>query len=648
METLEKIDCKKVFKLKFPDSSVIEVGPGKNYRQIIEENIPGKLETALAVRVDGSLFDLSREVDRSGSFEVVDFNDEDGKEIFWHSSAHVLAQAIKRKYPEVQLTIGPVIKHGPGFFYYDVSLDSHSISGEDFEEIEKEMRLIVEENFQVTRHVYKRQEAVDEFNEMGEHFKAKIISAIPKDENITVYKQGEFQDLCRGPHIPSTNKLGCFKITAVSGSYWRGDPAQPMLQRIYGVSFPTQKELKKYLHNIEEAKKRDHRKLGKELELFHFEEYAPGMPFYLPKGNLLFQLLCEYIRNECFARGYQEIKTPSILSSDLWLRSGHYDNFKENMYFTEIEEKEFAIKPMNCPGANLIYKSKPRSYRDLPLRMAELGSVHRYELSGVLHGLFRVRSFTQDDAHIYCSLDQLQKEISLAIQFSVDVYKKFGFHEIEVFLATRPQKALGSGQIWEDSTHHLTEALHKEKIDYKIKEGEGAFYGPKIEFNIRDCLGRNWQCGTIQLDFSLPERFGLEYTGSDGKKHQPVLIHRAILGSLERFIGILIENFAGKLPFWISPVQVSILTVNDAQNHYAEKIQKELLQKGLRVETDLRREKIGYKIREWNQKKINYAIVLGKKEEKEKQISVRKRGEQKTMSLNVTDFIDNLKVSEKL
>ena len=633
---------KKIYQLKLPDSSIIEVVSKKNYQQILQENLPEKLANILAVRVDGDLFDLSREIDRSGSLEIVGFKDDDGKEIFWHSSAHVLAQAVKRKYPQAQLTVGPVIRQGPGFFYYDIQLDSHKISEADFTELENEMHRIIEKGLRVSRHVYGRQQAVDEFNEMGEHFKAKIIASIPGDEDITVYKQGEFQDLCRGPHVPSTDKLGCFKITAVSGAYWKSDPTQPMLQRIYGVSFPTQKELRKYLNNIEEAKKRDHRKLGKELELFYFEEYAPGMPFYLPKGNLLFRLLSEYIRNECSARGYQEVKTPSIMSSDLWIRSGHYDNFKQNMYFTEVEEKEFAIKPMNCPGANLIYKSKPRSYRDLPLRMAELGTVYRHELSGVLHGLFRVRAFTQDDAHIYCSLEDLQEEVSSLIQFTIDVYKKFGFTEVAVFLATRPEKALGSEQIWEEATHHLINALRKEKLDYKVNEGEGAFYGPKIEFNIRDCLGRNWQCGTIQLDFSLPERFELEYIGSDGGKHRPVMVHRAILGSLERFIGILIEHYAGKLPLWLSPVQTSILTVNEAQNRYAEKIKKELLDKNIRVETDIRNEKIGYKIREWNQKKINYAIILGKREEEQNQISVRKRGEQNTTSMTIAGLIDEL------
>ena len=632
----------KVYQLKLPNSSMIMVDHGKSYQQILEENIPGKLENALAVRIDGSLFDLSREVDRSGSLEVLGFEDDDGKEIFWHSSAHVLAQAIKRKYPEAQLATGPVIRQGPGFFYYDVQLDSHKISEEDFLELENEIHHIIEESFKVNRHVYERQEAVDEFNKMGEHLKAKIIASIPSNEDITVYKQGEFQDLCRGPHIPYTNKLGCFKITAVSGAYWKADPTQPMLQRIYGVSFPSQKELKKHLNNIEEAKKRDHRKLGKELELFYFEECAPGMPFYLPKGNLLFQVLCEYIRSECLIRGYQEVRTPSIMSSELWIRSGHYDNFKENMYFTEAEEKEFAIKPMNCPGANLIYKSKPRSYRDLPLRMAELGIVYRHELSGVLHGLFRVRAFTQDDAHIYCSSEHLQEEVTSTIQFTIDVYKKFGFTEIEVFLATKPEKALGSEHIWEEATHNLIDALHKEKLDYRVKEGEGAFYGPKIEFNIKDCLGRNWQCGTIQLDFSLPERFELEYTGSDGKKHRPIMVHRAILGSIERFIGILIEHYAGKLPLWLSPIQVSILTVNKTQHRYAEKIKKELFDKNIRVDTDIRNEKIGYKIREWNQKKINYAIILGKKEEEQDQISVRKRGEQNTTSTTITEFIDGL------
>ncbi len=563
------------------------------------------------------------------------------KEVLWHSSAHVLAQAVKRHYPNAQLTVGPVVKNGPGFFYYDIKMDE-KITEDDFQRLEDEMHKIRDEGLEVTRHIYKRSDAIREFNEMGEKFKADIIASIPENETLTVYRQGEFQDLCRGPHVSKTSDLGFFKLTAISGAYWKGNPSAPMLQRIYGVSFSTEKELRKYLHNIKEAKKRDHRKIGKELGLFSLEELAPGMVFYHARGMTLFNILAGYIREECQKRGYQEIKTPTLMSGELWVRSGHYENFKENMYFTEIENKEFVIKPMNCPGANLVYKNKPHSYRDLPIRMAELGTVHRNELSGVLHGLFRVRAFTQDDAHIYCTPEQLQEEVSSAIEFTKDVYKRFGFSDIEVFIATRPEKALGSNDVWDEATDALIAALKSEETTFEIKEGEGAFYGPKIEFNIRDCLGRNWQCGTIQLDFFLPERFELEYVGHDGSRHQPVMIHRAILGSLERFIGILIEHYGGKFPLWLSPTQVSILTVNAVQNGYAQKVNSILQEKKIRSELDLRNKKISYKIREWNQKKINYAIVLGKNEEASSSISVRERGDKETFSMDIDVFLKRI------
>ena len=616
----------------------IEVSQGTTYKGLLEEYAPPALKNALGVRVNDSFIDLSRKIEHSGEIQILTFEDEAGKDIFWHSSAHVLAQAVKRRYPKAQLTVGPVIKKGPGFFYYDIQLDE-KITEDDFEKLEKEMHKICEESHPVSRHVYQRQEAIDKFNHIGEHFKARIIASIPGSEEITVYRQGEFQDLCRGPHVPSTNVLGYFKLTAVSGAYWKGDPTRPMLQRLYGVSFPTEKELRKYLRNIEEAKKRDHRKLGKELKLFSFEEFAPGMVFYHANGTILFNILSEYIREECRQRGYEEVRTPSMMSGELWVRSGHYEHFKENMYFTEVEGKEFAVKPMNCPGANLIYKSKMLSYRDLPLRMAELGLVHRHELSGVLHGLFRVRAFTQDDAHIYCTPEQLRDEVRSAIQFTIDVYKKFGFSEVETFIATRPEKALGSEDIWHKATEDLALALQKEKLDFKVKEGEGAFYGPKIEFNIRDCLGRNWQCGTIQLDFFLPERFALEYTGSDGAKHRPVMLHRAILGSLERFLGILIEHYAGKFPLWLAPVQVGILTVNEAQNEYACRIDERLKAEGIRTKPDLRNEKIGYKVRQWNQQKVNYAIILGKNEEEKQNLSIRERGSKETHSTTIEEFL---------
>ena len=627
----------KMKKLILSNGNQIEVSEDKTYEDVIKKNLPKKLLHTLAVSINGKAQDLKQEILEEGELQILTFQDEEGKEIFWHSSAHVLAQAIKRLYPQAQLTVGPVIKSGPGFFYYDIFLEE-KITEEDFPRLEKEMCKIVSEKLPVSRHVYERSEAIQEFKEMGENFKAEIISDIPEQEKITIYKQGEFQDLCRGPHISSTEKLGFLKLTAVSGAYWKGDPKAPMLQRIYGVSFPTEKELKSYLYQIEEAKKRDHRKLGKELDLFSFQEEGPGFPFYHPKGTVLFSLLADYIKKECVKRNYQEIKTPLILSDELWIQSGHYENFKENMYFTEIEEKGFAIKPMNCPGHNLIYKSNPKSYRDLPIRLAELGLVHRHELSGVLHGLFRARSFTQDDAHIYCTPEQLTEEIEAAINFTKDIYSKFGFEGLDVYVATRPEKSLGADDIWEKATSSLTTSLEKVNLNYKIKGGEGAFYGPKIEFNIQDSLGRNWQCGTIQVDFSMPERFNLEYIDSDNQKRPPVMVHRAILGSLERFMGILIEHYAGKLPLWLSPEQIRILTVSSKQDNYAKEVYKNLLDGGFRVSLDLRNEKIGYKIREWNQKKVNYAIVLGSKEEEERTIAFRKRGEKATKTSNIENF----------
>ncbi len=632
----------KIHELILPNKEKINISNGKTYHDIISEHMPHELSNALAVEVNGNTFDLSRKADISGELRILTFKDKKGKEVFWHSSAHVLAQAIKRHYPQAQLTVGPVVWSGPGFFYYDIQLEE-KINELDFPPLEKEMENICKEDHEVTRKVYELEEVIQLFEGMGEFFKAQIIRDLPKNEEITVYKQGEFQDLCRGPHVSSTKKLGFFKITAVAGAHWKGDTSKPMLQRIYGISFPTRKELKQHLHYIEEAKKRDHRKLGKELELFSFEEAAPGLPFYQPKGTTLFNILSDYIRKKCSERGYEEIKTPAILSSELWTQSGHYENFRENMYFTQVEDKDFAIKPMNCPGANLTYKNIPKSYRDLPLKLAELGTVHRHELSGVLHGLFRTRAFTQDDAHIYCTYYQLQAEISSAIQFTLEVYHEFGFKDTEVFLATRPEKALGSKDIWDKATMALTSALESNNISFGIKQGEGAFYGPKIEFNIKDCLQRNWQCGTIQVDFSMPERFKLLYTGPDGNKHRPVMVHRAILGSLERFMGILIEHYAGKLPLWLSPTQISIMTVNSAQTEYALQISKTIKENNFRIEEDLRNEKIGYKIREWNQKKINYAIILGQQEQEKNQIALRSRGEKETSIMELDALISKLK-----
>ncbi len=629
-------------KITLPNQQIVEVDENKTYGEILNEHMPGLAKHALAVKSGEKVLDVNRSVFEDGEITPVTFDSREGKEIYWHSSAHILAQAVKRIYPQAQLTFGPVADHGPGFFYYDIYLEE-KISEEDLSRIEEEMNKIAGESIEISRHVYERKAAIDEFNSQGEKFKARIIDELPEGVEITVYKQGDFQDLCRGPHVANTGVLGNFKLTALAGAYWKGDANNEMLQRIYGVSFPTAKELKSYLHRIEEAKKRDHRKLGKELDLFSFHEEAPGMPFYHPKGTALFNLLQAYIRSECENRGYEELRTPTVLSDELWVRSGHYENFKENMYFTELDDRGFAIKPMNCPGSTLVFKERPRSYRDLPIRMAELGLVHRHELSGVLHGLFRVRAFTQDDAHIYCSPDQLKDEIEKTISFTVDVYKKFGFEKVDIFIATRPEKAMGSDEIWEKATNALTASLKELNLDYKIKEGEGAFYGPKIEFNISDSLERNWQLGTIQVDFSMPERFELEYAGSDGEKHRPVMVHRAILGSIERFMGILIEHYAGKLPLWLSPIQIRLLTVAETHHAYTEKLAAQLRAAGFRVETDLRSESIGYKIREWNSQKINYAAVIGDKEMNSEMVAVRKRGEKDTLDMQTGELIESLK-----
>ena len=627
-----------MFILTLPNKKAVEASSDTTFYNVLEENFPQVLKHTLAVKIDSTVYDLNAPVHISGEIKPVTFDSDEGKEVFWHSSAHVLAQAVKRIYPDAQLTFGPVTRHGAGFFYYDLSLEK-SISMDDLPLIEAEMVKIASEAIPVIRYGYSREQAIKEFKAMGENFKAEIVNDIPGNEAITVYKQGEFQDLCRGPHVPNTSFLGHFKLTAISGAYWKGDSSKPMLQRIYGVSFPSEKELKSYLHRIEEAKKRDHRLIGKELDLFSFHDEASGMPFYHAKGTLLFNLLQNYIRTECDQRDYEELKTPVILSDELWMRSGHYENFKENMYFTKVDERGFAIKPMNCPGATLVYKSHLRSYRDLPLRLAEFGLVHRHELSGVLHGLFRVRAFTQDDGHIFCTPEQLSTEIEGIIQFTLEAYKKFGFEKISVFVATRPEKSMGSDEIWNLATSALTDSINKLDLDYKVKEGEGAFYGPKIEFNIEDSLERNWQLGTIQVDFSMPQRFELEYTGPDGNKSHPVMIHRAILGSVERFMGILIEHYAGKLPLWLSPVQVRIMTVSEANMEYAKKVIQQLKQNKIRVDSDFRNEKIGYKIREFNSQKINYGLILGEKEAQAGSVSVRTRGEQESPSMSTEEFI---------
>lgn len=629
--------------ITLPDGSSKSLESGKSFLDFIQQHLPFLKEKALAVTVENTqILDLSFVPTRDVKVKFLTFEDKEGREVFHHSSAHLLGMAVQRIWPFARLTVGPVIENGPGFFFYDIDFGETVITPDDLPKIEAEMAKIVKEDLLVNRWELTREEAIEKFKKENEPYKAELIAGFDS-ATVSLYGQGDWYDLCRGPHVPRTGLLKSFKLTAISGAYWKGDSKNQMLTRIYGVSFPNKKLLDEYLFLIEEAKKRDHRKLGKELDLFSFQEEAPGFPFWHPKGTVLWNTLASYIREECFQRGYQEIKTPAILNSSLWKRSGHWENFKENMYFTEIDEVDFAVKPMNCPGCSLIYKYHMHSYRELPLRYMELGTVHRHELSGVLHGLFRVRAFTQDDAHIYAPLDKVEVEVENIIDFTFDVYKKFGFSEFKTFIATRPEKSQGSDEDWNIATQALHDALKKKGIEYGIKEGEGAFYGPKIEFNIKDSLGRLWQCGTVQIDFSMPSRFELEFTASDGKKHAPVMIHRAIYGSLERFIGILIEHFEGKFPLWLNPSQIRIVTVAEAHVGYAREVFDDLHSKDYRVEMDLRNEKIGAKIRDSILKRANYTVILGDKEMETGTVSIRKLGEEKTESISRDGFLALLK-----
>jgi threonyl-tRNA synthetase len=629
--------------ITLPDGSSKSLESGKSFLDFIQIYLPFLKEKALAVVTDDTrILDLSYIPTKDEKIKILTFEDKEGKDVFHHSSAHLLGMAVQRLWPHARLTVGPVIENGPGFFFYDIDFGETVLTPDDLPKIEAEMAKIVKEDLLVKRWELSREEAITKFKNENEPYKAELIAGFESD-TVSLYGQGDWYDLCRGPHVPRTGLLKSFKLTAISGAYWKGDSKNQMLTRIYGVSFPNKKLLDDYLFLIEEAKKRDHRKLGKELDLFSFQDEAPGFPFWHPKGTVLWNTLASYIREECFQRGYQEIKTPAILNSSLWKRSGHWENFKENMYFTEIDEVDFAVKPMNCPGCSLIYKYHMHSYRELPLRYMELGTVHRHELSGVLHGLFRVRAFTQDDAHIYAPLDKVEVEVENIIDFTFDVYKKFGFSEFKTFIATRPEKSQGSDEDWNIATQALHDALKKKGIEYGIKEGEGAFYGPKIEFNIKDSLGRLWQCGTVQIDFSMPSRFQLEFTASDGKKHAPVMIHRAIYGSLERFIGILIEHFEGKFPLWLNPTQIRIVTVAEAHNDYAKEVYEDLHSKDFRVELDLRNEKIGSKIRDSILKRANYTVIVGDKEKETGSVSIRKLGEGKTDSISRDGFLALLK-----
>ncbi|HMU65262.1 MAG TPA: threonine--tRNA ligase [Nitrosomonas sp.] len=603
---------------------------------VAESISPGLARSAIAAKVNGELADLSYLIEEDSELILITEKDSEGLDIIRHSSAHLLAHAVKELFPEAQVTIGPVIEDG---FYYDFAY-KRPFTTEDLTTIEKRMMEISRRNLVICRKEAERSAAILFFKNQGEHYKAQLIESIPGNETISLYSQGEFTDLCRGPHVPSTNKLKVFKLMKVAGAYWRGDSKNEMLQRIYGTAWLKKEDQEAYLKRLEEADKRDHRKLGKQLDLFHIQDEAPGMVFWHSKGWALWQQIEQYMRQVLNRSGYQEIRTPQVLDRSLWEHSGHWENFRENMFVTESEERHFAIKPMNCPGHIQIFNQGLKSYRELPLRLAEFGSCHRNEPSGALHGIMRVRAFTQDDAHIFCTEEQVQSEVIQFIDLLKQVYKDFGFDAILVKLSTRPQKRVGSEQQWDDAESALESALEAKKLDWQIQPGEGAFYGPKIEFSLRDSLGRVWQCGTLQLDFSMPARLGATYVSEDNLKKTPVMLHRAILGSLERFIGILIENYAGALPVWLAPVQVAVLNISKNQMEYAQEIEKALSSNGIRVLLDLRNEKISYKIREHSLQKIPYQIIVGDEEVNGNIIAVRNRLNKDMGQMTVANFIE--------
>ncbi|HHH42756.1 MAG TPA: threonine--tRNA ligase [Gammaproteobacteria bacterium] len=592
---------------------------------------PGLAKAALAGSVDGKMVDTSYVIDRDAELSIITERDEAGVEVIRHSTAHLLAQAVKELFPEAQVTIGPVIENG---FYYDFAYQ-RAFTPEDLEKIEKKMAELAKQNFEVTRKVMPRDEAIRFFRDMGEEYKAEIISDIPPDQDISLYQQGEFIDLCRGPHVPATGKIKAFKLMKVAGAYWRGDSRNEMLQRIYGTAWSDKKALKAYLHRLEEAEKRDHRKLGKVMNLFHTQEEAPGMVFWHDNGWQVYLQVQDYIRAKLRDHGYQEVHTPSVIDRSLWEKSGHWEKFQDDMFVTESEHHTFAIKPMNCPAHIQIYNQGLKSYRDLPLRLAEFGSCHRNEPSGTLHGLMRVRAFVQDDAHIFCTEEQILDEVSAFIDLLFEVYSDFGFDDVIIKLSTRPEKRVGADHLWDKAEKSLQEALDLKKLDWELQPGEGAFYGPKIEFSLKDCLERVWQLGTIQLDFSMPDRLGATYVAEDGSKHIPVMLHRAILGSLERFIGILIEHYAGSLPLWLAPIQAVVLNITDNQADYAKKVEETLKNQGVRVKSDLRNEKIGFKIREHTIQRVPYLLVVGDREAESDTVAVRTRSGKDLGSLSL-------------
>jgi len=603
----------------------------------------GLAKAALAGKVDEHLVDTSFVIENDARLAIITDKDEDGLEVIRHSTAHLLAQAVKELFPKAQVTIGPVVENG---FYYDFAYEKN-FSLDDLSKIETKMEELAKADFSVERSVMLRDEAVKFFKNMGEDYKAEIIASIPNNEEISLYKQGDFIDLCRGPHVPNTGKLKAFKLTKLAGAYWRGDSNNKMLQRIYGLAFANKKELKAFLKQQEEAEKRDHRKIGKQQDLFHFQEEAPGMVFWHPKGWTLFRLVEGYMRNVLDDYGYQEVNAPQLLDRSLWEKSGHWDKFADDMFTTELDERQYAIKPMNCPGHIQIFKQGLKSHNQLPALIAEFGLVHRNEASGTLHGLMRARRFVQDDAHVFCTEDQLLAEVAKLIDFTFQVYSDFGFDEVLIKLSTRPEKRVGSDEVWDKAEKALEIALKDKQLDYDLQPGEGAFYGPKIEFSLKDCIGRIWQCGTIQVDFSMPGRLDATYVAADGSKKNPVMIHRAILGSLERFIGILIEHYAGIFPVWLSPVQAVVINITDKHAEYAQSVKKKLKKQGFRVEADLRNEKIGLKIRENTLQRVPYLLVVGDREMESQQVAVRTLNGKDLGDFALDDFIARLRTESQ-
>ena len=627
-------------KITLPDGSERRFEAATSGAEIAESIGKSLARDAVAVRVDGKLWDLTRDIDSDAAIEIVTRDSDDGLELLRHDAAHVLAEAVKELWPETQVTIGPAIENG---FYYDFSR-SEPFTEADLEKIETRMQEIVDRDEAIVREVWKRDEAVEFFRGIGEAYKAEIIASIPSDEDISLYRQGEFIDLCRGPHLPSTGRLGkAFKLTRVSGAYWRGDSSNEMLQRVYGTAWSNDKQLRQYLHLLEEAEKRDHRRLGRVMDLFHFQEEAPGAVFWHPNGWAVFQSLVAYTRQRNTAAGFQEVNTPEMVARSLWERSGHWDTFGDNMFTSEtVDGRMFAIKPMNCPGHIQVFNQGIKSYRDLPLRFAEFGKCHRYEPSGALHGMMRVRAFTQDDAHIFCTPEQITEESIAVSKLILDIYKDFGFEDVRIKFADRPEVRVGADEVWDQAEQALLKALEAGDYEYTHNPGEGAFYGPKLEFVLRDAIGRDWQCGTLQVDLNMPGRLGATYIGEDGNKHTPVMLHRAMLGSLERFMGILIEHHAGNLPLWLSPVQVKVLTITSDADDYACELVAALRASGLRAEADVRNEKISYKVREHSVAKVPVLFAVGQRELENRSVAVRRLGSKQQQVLPFDDALASL------